>query len=188
MYLGSGRKEDAKKIWDGMKGNGIKKQPGCSWIEINNSGHVFLSGDRSHTIYVNLFILLFNTKKLPNSNRRTNAESYNLISQETHPISQGYGAYAASKAAVETMAKIMAKELKGSGITVNCVAPGPVAVATELFFAGKTEETVKRLVDSCALGRFGKPEDVRKIVGFFAGDDGEWINGQIIRANGGSVV
>ncbi|KAK0601621.1 hypothetical protein LWI29_025880 [Acer saccharum] len=98
----------------------------------------------------------------------------------------GYGAYAASKAAVETMAKIMAKELKGSGITVNCVAPG--SVATELFFAGKTEETVKRLVDTCPLGRLGQPEDVRKIVGFLAGDDGEWINGQIIRANGGSVV
>ncbi|KAK0602401.1 hypothetical protein LWI29_033014 [Acer saccharum] len=98
----------------------------------------------------------------------------------------GYGAYAASKAAVETMAKIMAKELKGSGITVNCVAPGPVA--TELFFAGKTEETIKRLVDSCPLGRLGQPEDVGKIVGFLAGDDGEWINGQIIRANGGSVV
>ncbi|KAK1548768.1 hypothetical protein Q3G72_028281 [Acer saccharum] len=100
----------------------------------------------------------------------------------------GYGAYPASKAAVETMAKIMAKELKGSGITVNCVAPGPVAVATELFFAGKTEETVNRLVDSCPLGRFGQPDDVRKIVGFLVGDDGEWINGQIIRANGGSVV
>ncbi|KAK0601587.1 hypothetical protein LWI29_025580 [Acer saccharum] len=107
-------------------------------------------------------------------------------SMSTHV--SGYGAYPASKAAVETMAKIMAKELKGSGITVNCVAPGPVAVATELFFAGKTEETVNRLVDSCPLGRFGQPDDVRKIVGFLAGDDGEWINGQIIRANGGSVV
>ncbi|KAL5767922.1 hypothetical protein ACOSQ2_014705 [Xanthoceras sorbifolium] len=99
---------------------------------------------------------------------------------------QGYGAYAASKAAVETMAKIMAKELKGSGITVNCVAPGPVA--TELFYAGKTEETVKRLEDASPLGRLGQPEDVSRIVGFLAGDDGEWINGQIIRANGGSVI
>ncbi|KAK2638190.1 hypothetical protein Ddye_025985 [Dipteronia dyeriana] len=57
------------------------------------------------------------------------------------------------------------KELKDSGITVNCVAPGPVA--TELFLAGKTEETVNRLVDSCPLGRLGKPEDVSKIVDFW---------------------
>ncbi|XP_057509484.1 NADPH-dependent aldehyde reductase-like protein, chloroplastic [Actinidia eriantha] len=98
----------------------------------------------------------------------------------------GYAAYVASKAAVETMTKIVAKELKGSGITANCVAPGPVA--TELFFAGKTEEMVKRLVDACPLGRLGEPDDISQIVGFLAGDSGEWINGQIIRVNGGFVV
>ncbi|KAE9465946.1 hypothetical protein C3L33_02151, partial [Rhododendron williamsianum] len=98
----------------------------------------------------------------------------------------GYAAYTASKAAVETMTKIVAKELKGSGITANCVAPGPVA--TELFFAGKTEEMVKRIADACPLGRLGEPDDISGIVGFLAGDAGEWINGQIIRANGGSVV
>ncbi|CAK9136747.1 unnamed protein product [Ilex paraguariensis] len=98
----------------------------------------------------------------------------------------GYGAYAASKAAVETMVKIVAKELKGTGITANCVAPGPVA--TELFFAGKTEEMVKRLVEACPLGRLGEPEDIAQVVGFLASDAGEWVNGQIIRVNGGFVV
>lgn len=98
----------------------------------------------------------------------------------------GYAAYAASKAAVETMTKIVAKELKGTGITANCVAPGPIA--TELFFAGKTEETVKRLADASPLGRLGEPKDVTQIVGFLATDAGEWINGQIIRVNGGFVV
>ncbi|KAF5749181.1 short-chain dehydrogenase/reductase family protein [Tripterygium wilfordii] len=98
----------------------------------------------------------------------------------------GYAAYAASKAAVETMTKIVAKELKGTGITANCVAPGPIA--TELFFAGKTEETVNRLVGACPLGRLGEPKDVSQVVGFLASDAGEWINGQIIRVNGGFVV
>ncbi|XP_042481459.1 NADPH-dependent aldehyde reductase-like protein, chloroplastic [Macadamia integrifolia] len=98
----------------------------------------------------------------------------------------GYGAYAASKAAVETMTKILAKELKGTGITANCVAPGPVA--TELFFAGKTEETIKRLMDACPLGRLGEPQDIGHIVGFLASDAGEWINGQVIRVNGGFTV
>ncbi|KAG8371807.1 hypothetical protein BUALT_Bualt12G0001600 [Buddleja alternifolia] len=98
----------------------------------------------------------------------------------------GYAAYAASKAAVETMAKIVAKELKGSGITVNCVAPGPVA--TELFYAGKSEEMVQRIVDSCPLGRLGQPNDVAQIIGFLASDAGEWVNGQVIRVNGGFVV
>ncbi|XP_065852218.1 NADPH-dependent aldehyde reductase-like protein, chloroplastic [Euphorbia lathyris] len=98
----------------------------------------------------------------------------------------GYSAYAASKAAVETMVKILAKELKGTGITANCVAPGPVA--TELFFAGKTEETIKRIVDAVPLGRLGQPKDVSEVVGFLATDAGEWINGQIIRVNGGFVI
>lgn len=97
----------------------------------------------------------------------------------------GYGAYTASKAAVEAMIKILAKELKGTGITANCVAPGPIA--TEMFFAGKTEEMVKRVVEECPLGRLGQTEDVAPVVGFLASDDGEWVNGQIIRANGGYV-
>ncbi|KAM1003273.1 hypothetical protein ACFX13_003646 [Malus domestica] len=98
----------------------------------------------------------------------------------------GYAAYAASKAAVETMAKILAKELKGTAITVNCVAPGPVA--TELFFAGKSEETIKRIEDASPLGRLGEPKDVSQLVGFLAGDAGELVNGQVIRVNGGFVI
>lgn len=104
----------------------------------------------------------------------------------TGAATPGYGAYAASKAAVETMTKIVAKELKGSGITVNCVGPGPVA--TELFFAGKSEETVRRMMDACPLGRLGEPNDVAQIVGFLVSDGGEWINGQVIRVNGGAIV
>lgn len=95
------------------------------------------------------------------------------------------GAYTASKAAVETMTKILAKELKGSGITVNCVAPGPIA--TELFFAGKTEEQVKRVIEECPLGRLGETKDVAPVVGFLATDASEWVNGQVIRVNGGYV-
>lgn len=101
-------------------------------------------------------------------------------------LSPGYAAYAASKAAVETMAKIAAKELKGSGITVNCVAPGPVA--TELFYSGKTDEMVQRVVDACPMGRLGQPNDVAQLIGFLATDAAEWVNGQVLRVNGGFVV
>ncbi|PIA54027.1 hypothetical protein AQUCO_00900536v1 [Aquilegia coerulea] len=97
----------------------------------------------------------------------------------------GYGAYAASKAAVETMVKILAKELKGTRITANCVAPGPIA--TDMFFDGKTEEHVKKVIDECPLSRLGETKDVAPVVGFLAGDSSEWVNGQVIRVNGGYV-
>ncbi|KAF9592075.1 hypothetical protein IFM89_011825 [Coptis chinensis] len=97
----------------------------------------------------------------------------------------GFGAYAASKAAVETMVKILAKELKGMKITANCVAPGPIA--TDMFFEGKSEEQVKRAINECPLSRLGLTKDIAPIVGFLAGDSSEWVNGQVIRANGGYV-
>lgn len=108
-----------------------------------------------------------------------------LSSSLVGSLKPGYVAYAASKAAVEAMVKILAKELKGTGITANAVAPGPVA--TEMFFAGKSEEAIEKAVAECPFGRLGETDDVAPVVGFLASDAGQWVNGQIIRVNGGYV-
>lgn len=97
----------------------------------------------------------------------------------------GYGVYAASKAAVETLSRFLAHELRSRQITVNTVAPG--AVATELFFAGKTEERVAQLAKIPPLERLGQPDDIARVIAFLASEAGGWINGQLIRANGGAV-
>ncbi|KAJ0605735.1 putative short-chain dehydrogenase/reductase SDR, NAD(P)-binding domain superfamily [Helianthus annuus] len=97
----------------------------------------------------------------------------------------GTGPYAASKAAVETMVKILAKELKGTRITANCVAPG--AIATNLLFEGISEAELNIAVDESPFGRLGEPEDVAPVVGFLASDAAEWVNGQIVRVTGGDV-
>ncbi|CAL5091244.1 unnamed protein product [Urochloa decumbens] len=96
-----------------------------------------------------------------------------------------YAAYTATKAAVEALVRTMAKELKGTRITANCVAPG--ATATEMFFAGKSEEMVRNSVVSNPMERLGEPGDIAPVVGFLCTDAAEWVNGQVIRANGGYV-
>jgi 3-oxoacyl-[acyl-carrier protein] reductase len=96
-----------------------------------------------------------------------------------------YGIYTATKAAVETMTAILSKELRGRNITVNAVAPGPVT--TELFLQGKSPELVERMAKMNPMERLGTPEDIASVVSFLVGPDGGWVNGQVLRANGGLV-
>jgi 3-oxoacyl-[acyl-carrier protein] reductase len=96
-----------------------------------------------------------------------------------------YGIYAATKAAVEALTSVLAKELRGRDVTVNAVAPGPTA--TQLFLDGKPPEVVERLARLAPLERLGQPNDIAAAVSFLAGPDGAWINGQTLRANGGVI-
>lgn len=93
-----------------------------------------------------------------------------------------YGAYVASKAAVESMTMILARELRGKDITVNAVAPGPTA--TPLFLDGKDGQTIDNLSKAAPLERLGTPEDIADTVKYLA-TSGRWINGQVIFSNGG---
>jgi len=96
-----------------------------------------------------------------------------------------YGIYAATKAAVEAMTHILAKELGPRGVTVNAVAPGPVA--TELFLSGKDKATVEGIKRMNPFGRLGEVEDIARVVSLLVDPEGGWISGQVIRANGGIV-
>ena len=94
-----------------------------------------------------------------------------------------YGPYIASKAGAEGLVRVLANELRGRNITVNAVAPGPVA--TELFLTGKADTQIEELRKLPPLERLGQPEDIANVVSFLAGPDGGWVNGQVLRANGG---
>lgn len=95
----------------------------------------------------------------------------------------GYGAYAASKAAVEGLTLILGRELRGRDVTVNTIAPGPTA--TDLFLDGKTAEQIETLAKTPPLERLGTPADIAKVVAFLTSPAGHWVNGQVLRVNGG---
>ena len=96
-----------------------------------------------------------------------------------------YGVYAATKGGVEAMTHVLANELRGRNITVNAVAPGPTA--TDLFLKGKPKEVIDHLAKLAPLERLGEPTDIAAVVAFLASPDGSWINGQVLRANGGII-
>ena len=106
----------------------------------------------------------------------------NFSSSVTRLQVPSYGAYAASKGAVEAMTLILARELRGRDVTVNAVAPGPTA--TDLFFEGKDQELIDRIASQPPLARLGTPQDIAEVVSLLAGS-GRWINGQVIYVNGG---
>jgi 3-oxoacyl-[acyl-carrier protein] reductase len=127
----------------------------------------------------------FNTLREASRRLRNGGRIINLSSSQADMLHPTYGVYAATKAAVEAMTLVLARELRGRNITVNAVAPGPIA--TKLFLDGKPKEVIERLKNLAPLERLGEPSDVAAVVSFLAGPDGGWINGQALRPNGGII-
>ena len=108
-----------------------------------------------------------------------------MSSTVTRLILANYGAYAASKGAVEQLTRVFAKEVGKRGITANIVSPGPVN--TEMFISGKSEETIKRMANMSFQGRVGEPEDIARVVLFVVSDESGWMTGQNISVSGGAA-
>lgn len=169
--------------------NETKKAFGRVDVVVNNAGIIHLSPiadgkleDFDRTIAINLrgmYLVMCQAAQFLETGGRFIALSSSVLAKNF----PGYGAYIASKAGVEGLVKVFANELRGRGITANAVAPGPVA--TELFLAGKSEEPISQIAHQAPMERLGQPHDVASAVSFLAGPDGGWINGQVLRANGG---
>ncbi|KRB61936.1 3-ketoacyl-ACP reductase [Rhizobium sp. Root708] len=160
-------------------------------VLVNNAGIMQLSsiadaddGNFDRQVSVNLKGT-FNTLREAAKRLRNGGRIINFSTSVVGLKLENYGVYAATKAAVETLTAIMSKEMRGREITVNAVAPGPTA--TDLFLDGKSDELISRMSKMNPLERLGTPEDIAASVSFLAGPDGSWINGQVLRANGGII-
>ncbi|MBR9763643.1 MAG: SDR family oxidoreductase [Rhodobacteraceae bacterium] len=109
----------------------------------------------------------------------------NLSSSVVGLYQPGYGIYAATKAGIEALTHVLAKELGPKEITVNAVAPGPVG--TDFFLAGKSDALVDQIRKMNPFGRLGTPGDIARVVRFLASEEAAWISGQVVRANGGVI-
>lgn len=158
-------------------------------VVVNNAGVMPMSlidpknlADFDKTIATNLrgaFLVLAQAATAVREGGRIIALSSSVIAKSF----PGYGPYIASKAGVEGLVRVLANEMRGRRITVNAVAPGPVD--TELFRQGKTAQQIEQITQLAPLARLGTPEDIAAVISFLAGEDGGWVNGQILRANGG---
>ncbi|KAJ4300013.1 hypothetical protein N0V90_005262 [Kalmusia sp. IMI 367209] len=109
-----------------------------------------------------------------------------LVSTSLTNVSQitpNYLLYVTTKGAIEQMTRVLAKDLGRKGILVNAIAPGPTGTA--LFLKGKSDELVNTIASWNPFGRLGTPEDIARAVGWLVGSGNTWVNGQVVRANGG---
>lgn len=158
-------------------------------ILINNAGTILYrtienttDSDFDHILSVNVKGT-FNTLREAASRLENNGRIINFSSSTTKLMLPTYGAYCATKGAVEQLTRVFSKEVGLRGITVNTVSPGPTN--TELFTEGKSQEVIDRLASMAAFGRIGEPIDIARIVLFLVSDEASWITGQNIGANGG---
>src|ERR1700729_4157893 len=162
-------------------------------ILVNNAGVIqpglTMLADTDDSLFDRLLSInlkgTFNTMRTAAKKLRRGGRIVNFSSTVKTLALPGYSVYAATKAAVETLTNIFAKELRGRDIAVNAIAPGPTA--TELFLKDKTPEQIEHLAKLPPMERLAQPEDIANVVAFLVGPDAGWVNGQTLRVNGGTV-
>lgn len=177
---------DAAKLFETAE-----KEYGSVSVLVNNAGIMALSpiaamSDDEFDRHMNINVRgVFNMLREGSKRIRQDGRIINFSTSALGLRMPGYGVYVATKAAVEALTAVLSNELRGRNITVNAIAPGPTG--TDLFLNGKTPEQIEKLSRMPPLERLATPEDIANVVSFLVGPDGGWINGQVLRANGGII-
>jgi 3-oxoacyl-[acyl-carrier protein] reductase len=175
---------DVKKLFDDAIA-----QYGRIDVLVNNAGIMITkllkdTTDEDFTRHFDINVRgVFNTLREAATRLADNGTVINFSTSVNRIMLPGYSTYVATKAAVEQLTRVFAKEIGSRGINVNSVSPGPTN--TELFTQGKSDETITRLASLSAFNRIGEPQDIARVVSFLASDDAKWISAQNIGINGG---
>ncbi len=110
----------------------------------------------------------------------------NLVSSAAYACDPGQTAYAASKAAVVAMTKVLAKECAKFNIRVNAVAPGPVK--TRMMDEMIPEKEIVKILDRSCMKRPGEPEEIAKVILFLASDLSSFMTGEVLHVDGGMNI
>jgi 2-dehydro-3-deoxy-L-rhamnonate dehydrogenase (NAD+) len=105
-----------------------------------------------------------------------------IAGKEGNPMA---AAYSSSKAAVIAMTKAIGKDVAGSGVLVNCVAP---AVTETPILAGMSQHHIDYMVERIPMGRMGKPDEIAALVAWLASDECSFSTGAVFDISGGRAV
>lgn len=179
--------DEAKQLFDVAE-----RTWGPVTVLVNNAGvgqHLETIAKTDDALYERIMSInvrgTFNTLREASQRMPSGSRIVNISTSVVGTLNPGYAVYAASKAAVETMSRVFANELRGRNIRMNVVAPGPTA--TELFFEGKSQELIDTLAKRAPLERLGTVEETANVVAFLVGEASGWVHGQVLRVNGGVI-
>lgn len=169
-----------------------KKVFGALDVLVNNAGvfefaplEAFTESEFHREFNINVLGTILAMKEALNYFSPGGGSVINLSSVASEKAVPNSVVYSATKSALDSVTRVLAKELGAKNIRVNAIAPGGVDTEGVQRVGVKGSDFEKQMVAETPLGRFGQPEDIARVAVFLASDDAGWVTGERITVSGG---